>query len=302
MHLRPPSRSRRHVVPLGPLLRRSSSGSAAGRRLRRRDDVHRRLRRRLPDLPLRPRLRRRRAAPALMGPVERDDEQPRELAAELAARGARRRRPLVCDGGAVHEEQRGSPHRLRLEDTHRPSSRYRPGADRRIPGGRERAHSSRGGGRRRSPTRARRGTPRRVAAASSCEDVLHHPHLAVVHERDVDVRARDQVDRDLAARGAAHREPDAVAARRRREQLERRREHRPRPLLGPAEEAPRPLPRLDPRAPRARRARRRAPRRARSSGSRTASSSSRPSGAQSSSSCVTSPGCSSPQPQSNSTR
>ena len=38
-----------------------------------------------------------------------------------------------------------------------------------------------------------------------------------------------------------------VAARGRREQLERRREHRPRPLLGPAEEAPGPLPRLDPR-------------------------------------------------------
>jgi len=25
------------------------------------------------------------------------------------------------------------------------------------------------------------------------EDVLHHPHLAVIHERHVDVRTRDEV-------------------------------------------------------------------------------------------------------------
>ena len=29
--------------------------------------------------------------------------------------------PLVGDGGAMHEEQRGSPDRLRLEDTQRPN-------------------------------------------------------------------------------------------------------------------------------------------------------------------------------------
>src|SRR5579884_3067874 len=84
---------------------------------------------------------------------------------------------------------------------------------------------------------------RRVAA----EQVLHHPHLAVVHERHVDVRPRDEVHRHPPARRAAHGDADAVAVGRRREQLERRRVDRPRPLLRPAEEAPRPLPRLDPR-------------------------------------------------------
>ena len=84
-----------------------------------------------------------------------------------------------------------------------------------------------------------------VACASSLEDVLHHPDLAVVVERQVDVLVRDEVHRQPLAGGAAHGEPERAVAG--RQQEEGRREHRPRPVLRVAEERPRPLPRLDPR-------------------------------------------------------
>src|SRR6476646_1678056 len=69
--------------------------------------------------------------------------------------------------------------------------------------------------------------------------MFHHPDLAVVVERDVDVRMRDEVERQPAAARAAHGEPHRPV--RRREEGERRREDRTRLLLGIAEEAPRPL-------------------------------------------------------------
>src|SRR5207244_4087748 len=76
------------------------------------------------------------------------------------------------------------------------------------------------------------------------EEVLDDPHVRVVVERKVDVRARDEVDRDRRARGAADGDADVVATR--AEEEERRWEDGSRPLLGIAVEAPGPLSRLDP--------------------------------------------------------
>src|SRR5438067_3806979 len=56
----------------------------------------------------------------------------------------------------------------------------------------------------------------------------------------------DEVDGDARAGWAADRDPDGLPARPRSEQEERRRKNRPGPLFRVAEEAPRPLPRLDP--------------------------------------------------------
>ena len=75
------------------------------------------------------------------------------------------------------------------------------------------------------------------------EHVLHHADLAVVVERDVDVRVRDEVDRQQAAVRAAHGEPHRPAGR--GQERERGREHGPWLVLGVTEEAPGPLPPLD---------------------------------------------------------
>ena len=71
------------------------------------------------------------------------------------------------------------------------------------------------------------------------EQMFHHPYLAVVVERNVDVRMRDEVERQPATARTAHREPHRTVGR--REQREGRREHRTCLPLRKAEEAPRPL-------------------------------------------------------------
>src|SRR6476469_7256001 len=73
--------------------------------------------------------------------------------------------------------------------------------------------------------------------------MFHHPDLAVVVERDVDVRMRDEVEGQPAATRAAHGEPHRPV--RRGEQRERGWEHRTRLLFRVAEEAPGPLAPLD---------------------------------------------------------
>src|SRR4051794_40861183 len=79
-----------------------------------------------------------------------------------------------------------------------------------------------------------------------CEQMLHDADPAVVVPGQVDVLARDEVHREPHARRAADGDADEAVAVARREQPERRREDGPRPLLRVAEEAPRPLARLDP--------------------------------------------------------
>ena len=70
--------------------------------------------------------------------------------------------------------------------------------------------------------------------------------LAIVVKRKVDVRTADEVHRHATADRTADRDADAVAGPAIRQQPERGREDRARAVLRPAEEAPRPLPRLDP--------------------------------------------------------
>src|SRR5581483_10588407 len=72
------------------------------------------------------------------------------------------------------------------------------------------------------------------------EHVFHHPYLAVVVERNVDVRLRDEVERQAPAARAAYGEPHRPIPL--REERERGRKGRTRLLLREAEEAPRPLP------------------------------------------------------------
>src|SRR5829696_2532852 len=72
------------------------------------------------------------------------------------------------------------------------------------------------------------------------EDVVHHADAAVVRERQVDVRLRDEIDRERRAGRAAHGETDPWFTR--RDGDEGRGEDRPWPALGIAVEAPRPLP------------------------------------------------------------
>src|SRR5579864_5430181 len=67
-----------------------------------------------------------------------------------------------------------------------------------------------------------------------CEDVLDHPDLAIVVEREVDVLVADEVDRRPGARRAVHGDPDPAVAGRQEE--ERGRENWPRPLLWVTEE------------------------------------------------------------------
>src|SRR5262245_23725347 len=69
------------------------------------------------------------------------------------------------------------------------------------------------------------------------EDVRDDADLAVVVPREVDVRVRDEVDRDLVAGRAAHGEAERAVAR--GKDAERGRVHGPRALLRVAEEAPR---------------------------------------------------------------
>src|SRR5207253_3714943 len=76
------------------------------------------------------------------------------------------------------------------------------------------------------------------------EHVLDDAHLRVVPERQVDMARRDEVHGRARTCRAA--DGDADRAVTWREHEERRREDRPGPLPGVAEEAPRPLPRLDP--------------------------------------------------------
>ena len=112
--------------------------------------------------------------------------------------------------------------------------------------------------------RAPRGTPRSPAARPP-EHVLDDPDARVVPERDVDVLARHEVD----GHGRAGRAVNSDAERSFRPARSAR-TRTASPAAGDpraAEEAPRPLPRSDPRPPRGRRARRRASRRATSSGS-----------------------------------
>src|SRR4029077_14462917 len=71
------------------------------------------------------------------------------------------------------------------------------------------------------------------------EHVFHHPDLAVVVERDVDVRRRDEVERQPTAARTAHGETNRPVGR--GEQCEGGRKHGPRLLLRVAEEAPGPL-------------------------------------------------------------
>ena len=128
------------------------------------------------------------------------------------------------------------------------------------------------------------------------EDVRDDAHVRVGVERDVDMRLRHEVDRGRVARRAAHGHGDGLGAG--REQAERRRRDGSRRVLAVAEEAPRPLPPPDPRG-----------RKARELGARSSrrdvirltyvSSSSSPSGAQSSASWPTSATCSSPHAQAN---
>ena len=74
------------------------------------------------------------------------------------------------------------------------------------------------------------------------EHVIDDPDPLVVRERQVDVRVRDEVDRERVAGRAADGEPEPALAGRYGD--EGRREDRPRPALRVAVEAPRPLPRL----------------------------------------------------------
>src|SRR5919197_564197 len=76
------------------------------------------------------------------------------------------------------------------------------------------------------------------------EQMLDDAHLPVVVERQVDVVVRDEVHGHAGARRAVHGEAERAVTRGKQEEL--RREHRPGPLLRIAEEAPRPLPRLQP--------------------------------------------------------
>ena len=132
------------------------------------------------------------------------------------------------------------------------------------------------------------------------EHVFDHADRFVVSERQVDVLVRDQVDRGAFTRRTAHGDAEALLPVARRKQEERRGEDGPGPLLRIAEEAPGPVARLDAERGQV--------------DQLTATSSSRavirfrncpacsPSGAQSRSSCVTRPGCSSPHGQSKLTR
>src|SRR5712691_10282443 len=74
--------------------------------------------------------------------------------------------------------------------------------------------------------------------------MLDDADLGVVVEREIDVLVRDQVDRGALAGRAADGEAERAVAG--GEQEERGREDRARSLLRIAEEAPRPLPGLDP--------------------------------------------------------
>ena len=128
------------------------------------------------------------------------------------------------------------------------------------------------------------------------------PDVAVVVEREVDVVAQTRLTESRPQTGQRTATSEPLAPPARRQQPERRREDGARPLLGPAVEAPRPLPRLDPLGGEVgelggERDRRREVMRL----TKLVCSLS-PSGAQSSSSWATSPGCSSPQPQANSIR
>src|SRR6478752_9065619 len=98
--------------------------------------------------------------------------------------------------------------------------------------------------------RVERGRPElRLELLEGCEGVrsehvFHHPDLAVVVEREVDVRLRDEVERQPPAARAADGEADRSVGR--REKGERGREDGPRALLRVAEEAPGPFATSDP--------------------------------------------------------
>src|SRR5580765_601801 len=76
------------------------------------------------------------------------------------------------------------------------------------------------------------------AAGVVGEEVLDHPDLAVVVPGQVDVLDRDEVHGDLLAGRTPDRQPDRAVRMPGGQQPERRREDRPRALLGVAEEAP----------------------------------------------------------------
>ena len=79
------------------------------------------------------------------------------------------------------------------------------------------------------------------------EELRQHADVAVVVEREVDVLARDEVDREPAAGRAAHRDQRAARLARSAASSQKADGNTGRgALLGPAEEAPGPLPRLDP--------------------------------------------------------
>ena len=121
-------------------------------------------------------------------------------------------RPIGGEVGAMDQEQCCSAHGLWLENAHLSCSKYRPGVGQRDPWREGSARSliepePPGVERFRLELGAELLHARRDVAL---EDVLDHTDLAIVVKRHVDMRARHEIDRDLPADRAAHREADAV--------------------------------------------------------------------------------------------
>ena len=148
---------------------------------------------RVSDVPLRPRLRRRRAAQALRSD-ERADEQARHRKSDLLLEARVRARPVVAEVGAVDEKQRCSTRGLWLEDSQlahvsEVSACYRTA--RSLAGGKQ-VTQVRDVERRTTPTRARRGTPPR----SQQRHARRHARRLQPRGRSKTARPRGRATRD----------------------------------------------------------------------------------------------------------